>query len=75
MSETFLTAAEVAQLLKLNVETVYRLIDQQGLPAARIGHQWRFEEGQVRQWFNAQQKNVQTSRQHIIQEETPTPLT
>lgn len=50
MAEPLLTASEVAQLLKLNVETVYGLIATQGLPAAKIGGQWRFEEPKIRAW-------------------------
>ena len=53
MPEPALTAAEVARLLKLNVETVYTLIRKDGLPAARIGGQWRFSEEKVRAWFEA----------------------
>ena len=54
MSESFLTATDVAQLLQLNVETVYGLIAKQGLPAAKIGRLWRFEESKIRAWVEAQ---------------------
>jgi len=50
MPEPLLTASEVAALLKLNVETVYTLITTRGLPAAKIGGRWRFEEARVRAW-------------------------
>jgi excisionase family DNA binding protein len=53
MSTPFLTAGEVAQLLKLNVETVYTLIAKHGLPASRIGKQWRFDEAKIRAWIEA----------------------
>ncbi len=51
MPEPFLTTADVAELFKLNVETVYLLIAQQGLPATKIGGQWRFDESEIREWF------------------------
>ena len=54
MPKPLLTAAEVAALLRVHVETVYALIAQQGLPAARVGGRWRFEEAKVREWFAAQ---------------------
>ena len=57
MSESLLTAAEVAELLKLNVETVYALIQKDGLPAAKVGGQWRFSEANVRAWFEARHVN------------------
>jgi excisionase family DNA binding protein len=50
MFEPLLTASEVAQLLKLNVETVYALIAIKGLPAVKIGGQWRFESARVQAW-------------------------
>jgi excisionase family DNA binding protein len=53
MPESLLTASEVAKLLRLNVETVYTLIATKGLPAAKIGSQWRFEESRVRAWVEA----------------------
>ncbi len=53
MPKPFLTAIQVAELLQLHVETVYVLIAKQGLPAARIGGRWRFEESKVREWFAA----------------------
>ncbi len=53
LCEPVLTAAEVAALLKVNVETVYALIRREGLPAARVGGQWRFSETKVRTWFES----------------------
>ena len=41
MSETFLTVAEVAELLKLNPQTVRNWIDQGRLPASRAGRRGR----------------------------------
>lgn len=51
MPKAFLTATEVAQLFRLHIETIYLLIAKEGLPAAKIGHRWRFEESKVRAWF------------------------
>ena len=52
MSRPYLTAYQVAELLQLNVETVYALINREGLPATRVGRRWRFDESRVRNWFN-----------------------
>ncbi len=54
MSESFLTATDVAQLLQLNVETVYGLIAKQGLPAVKVFRLWRFEESKLRAWVEVQ---------------------
>ena len=37
MLEPYLTAVEVAELLKLNTDTVYALIAKEGFPATKIG--------------------------------------
>ncbi len=37
-----LSVREVAQYLKLNEQTVYRLAREGKLPASKIGKQWRF---------------------------------
>ncbi|MFQ5742531.1 MAG: helix-turn-helix domain-containing protein [Acidobacteriota bacterium] len=37
-----LTVAEVAELLRINKSTVYRMAKQGRLPATRVGRQWRF---------------------------------
>lgn len=39
--DTFLTVAEVAELLKLNQQTVRNWIDQGSLPAVRVGRRVR----------------------------------
>ncbi len=54
MSVAFLTASEVATLLKLNVYTVYLLAQQGKLPGSKVGGQWRFMESHVIRWFESQ---------------------
>jgi excisionase family DNA binding protein len=41
--ESFLTVAEVAELLKLNQQTVRNWIDQGSLPAVRVGRRVRIK--------------------------------
>jgi len=49
--EAYLTAAEVADLFKINVETVYDLVRVGKLPATKIGGQWRFQSAEIHEWF------------------------
>jgi excisionase family DNA binding protein len=44
-----LTTKEVAALLQVHPKHVYRLL-KRGLPAHRIGDEWRFDEAEVRRW-------------------------
>lgn len=39
-----LTVDEVADMLRINKSTVYRMAKQGRLPAIRVGRQWRFRE-------------------------------
>ena len=44
-----LTTEEVARLLRVHPKHVYRLL-KKGLPARRVGSEWRFERGEVLAW-------------------------
>ena len=47
--KTLLTTAEVATLLRVHPKHVYRLL-RRGLPARRVGSEWRFVSADVMQW-------------------------
>jgi excisionase family DNA binding protein len=64
LEDTFLTVAEVAEMLKLNQQTVRNWIDQGSLPALRVGRRVRIrrsdlervlEEGRTAGAANAQE--------------------
>jgi excisionase family DNA binding protein len=47
----FLTAGEVADLLRLNLQVVQRKLQAGEIPAYRIGREWRVERGQLLAWL------------------------
>src|SRR5262245_51197340 len=47
--EGLLTSSEVADLLRVHRKQVYRLM-KQGLPAHRLGGEWRFVRAEVLAW-------------------------
>ncbi len=47
LEDTFLTVAEVAELLKLNQQTVRNWIDQGSLPALRVGRRVRIRRSEL----------------------------
>ncbi len=47
LDDTFLTVAEVAELLKLNQQTVRNWIDQGSLPALRVGRRVRIRRSEL----------------------------
>jgi excisionase family DNA binding protein len=53
-SKTFLTVKEVAQYLRVNQYTVYRLVSQKKLPAYKVGSQWRFKRSGLDEWLKKQ---------------------
>src|SRR5262249_14454556 len=48
-----LTLAEAAAYLRLGEADVLRLVDEQALPARRLGDQWRFLKAAIQQWLSA----------------------
>jgi excisionase family DNA binding protein len=52
--EAVLTLDEVAQLLRLPVESVERLASGGELPGRRIGEEWRFARAAVMRWLAAE---------------------
>jgi excisionase family DNA binding protein len=55
MSESLLTTKQVAEYLKIDKFTVYRLVEQGKLPAYKVGSQWRFDREFLETWLR--QKN------------------
>jgi len=47
-----LTAEEVIGILRVNARTLYRLIRTGGLPAVRVGRQWRFRRNDLEGWLS-----------------------
>ncbi len=53
MTEAWVTLAEVATHLQCAEETVHRWIRSKGLPAHRLGRNWRFKLSQVDAWLQS----------------------
>ena len=51
MTERILTVREVANMLKLNEKTVYRLAAEARLPAFKVGGSWRFRVKDLDSWI------------------------
>lgn len=44
---------EIAQHLSVSRDTVYRWIDDRGLPAHKVGRLWKFKVSEVDEWVRA----------------------
>ncbi len=51
--ENLLTLKEVAKLLRLSPQTLYKMLEQGEIPAVKIGSQWRFDREQLRSWLES----------------------
>ena len=51
MQNVLLTTEQVANYLKIDKFTVYRLVAQKKLPAFKVGSQWRFNQRMVEAWL------------------------
>ncbi len=59
--DSFLTTEEVLGYLKINLRTVYRLIEAGKIPAIRVGRQWRFRKRDIDAWLNAHGASVRNT--------------
>lgn len=51
---SILTVSEVAEYLRVNQRTVYRLAVDRKLPAFKVGTTWRFKLADIEGWIAAQ---------------------
>jgi len=51
---SILTIKEVAEYLKVNERTVYRLAGAKRIPAFKVGGTWRFVRSDIDQWIKNQ---------------------
>lgn len=56
MTDQILTIKEVADYLKVNERTVYRMATEKKLPAFKVGGSWRIKATQLDEWISIQQK-------------------
>ena len=48
--DRWLSAEEIAQYLGVTIDTVYRWIDKQKMPAHKMGRLWKFKKDEVDAW-------------------------
>lgn len=54
VDRSFLTPAEVSELLRVSVCTVRRWINEGTLPAYKVGRGWRIREAELNWWLSQQ---------------------
>jgi excisionase family DNA binding protein len=51
MAESILTIREVADLLKINEKTAYKLVAAEKIPGVKVGGSWRFDRETISAWI------------------------
>ena len=52
MESEILTIKQVAEYLKVNERTIYRLANKGAIPAFKVGNNWRFKASAIEDWIN-----------------------
>ncbi len=61
MSDPILTIKDVADYLKVNERTIYRLAASGQLPGFKVGNSWRFKQSELEQYIVAQHNRASVS--------------
>jgi len=59
-----MTVEEVAEYLRVTKKTIYRLLKRDGIPATKVGHQWRFDKNSIDEWL--QRSSVGTKANILV---------
>ena len=54
MVDQIMTVKEVADYLKVNERTVYRMAAANTIPAFKVGGSWRFKQAEIEEWIQKQ---------------------
>jgi len=62
--DEILTAKEVAEYLKMNERTIYKLAHNGQIPTIKVAHQWRFRKSMIDSWLDLQMSHAITNNNH-----------
>lgn len=63
MSDPILTIKDVADYLKVNERTIYRLAASGELPGFKVGNSWRFKQSELEQYITTQHNRSDVGEQ------------
>ncbi|MGA7869542.1 MAG: helix-turn-helix domain-containing protein [Candidatus Binatus sp.] len=52
-----LTVEEISELLRVHPSTIYRMLKRKEIPGFKVGNDWRFQTGNIRQWLDQKARN------------------
>lgn len=68
MENDILTVKEVAEYLRMNPRTVYKLAQAGKLPGVKIASQWRFKKGLVDEWLELEMRRLTSTHLTRLEE-------
>lgn len=67
-----LSPKQLAEYLQLSQRTVYRLLERGGIPAIKVGGQWRFRRAAVDEWLDLNMQRLDTDSLRALDEDGDT---
>lgn len=52
--DSLMTVKEMAAMLRVSAQTLYKMLEQGEIPAVKVGSQWRFDREKIKDWMDAQ---------------------
>ena len=71
MENEIMTAQEVAQYLRLDKATIYRLAQAGEIPAVKVGRTWRFKKELIDEWFRQESSRNSRSGEAALEAAEP----
>lgn len=62
-NDSVMTVKEVADYLRVNQRTVYRLAVERRLPGFKVGTNWRFKRSDIEGWIAGQSKDSTSAKE------------
>ena len=67
MSDPILTIKDVADYLKVNERTIYRLAASGELPGFKVGNSWRFKQSELEQYIATQHNRTNVGESNKLE--------
>lgn len=68
MSDPIMTIKEVADYLKVNERTIYRLAASGELPGFKVGNSWRFKSSELEQYIATQHNRADIGEKNQLKD-------
>ncbi|MHA1401884.1 MAG: helix-turn-helix domain-containing protein [Candidatus Heimdallarchaeaceae archaeon] len=62
MDNEILTVKDLANFLRVDEKTIYRLIHDKAIPCFKVRGQWRFKKSRVEEWIDQELKESESKK-------------